>query len=90
MDEETINVQELAQALIRLHLSHTIAASDVFADAKKFREPQWKVGDVVVDANDVPWRRVTGQMWHRFGYHSTFPHTRPDRPLTRIAKETNA
>lgn len=84
--EMTVTQSELKAALYRLNYSSEIHV--LFADIKAHREPTWKQGDVVVDANRVLWRRTLTGQWQRVGTGGLYGDSALARPLKRMVAES--
>lgn len=92
MNEDTFTEAEIEEALSRL-VFHALHASDITDVIKAHREPKWRAGDVVKDANGVVWLRAYNSArdrvgWERPGTNGFFNHNAPMRPLKRMVEES--
>jgi|ERR1700691_559584 len=85
-EHAVITREELDAALRRLNYG-SVHASVLFEDIKVHREPTWKRGDVVKDADNVFWRRITEEHWTAFGNSGLYSHDHPLRPLKLVFTE---
>lgn len=92
-DATTLTVGEL-RAAVKAELpeqfdeldqdSADVIATDIIRAVMNSREPEWHIGDVVRDHNDVIWMRYTTSQWVRMAKPGVFSHLKPARPLTLI------
>lgn len=99
-DDTTVTLGELKDAAGRIvstgvHYRH---GTDAIADGTEanslavnlvrnvlqHREPHWHIGDVVISADNIYYKRVSGGMWDRFGETTSYGHHIPKRPLALL------
>lgn len=92
-DEDTFTEAEIEEAVRRLRYG-VLNSREIIADIKAHREPEWREGDVVKDANGVVWLRAYNSArdrvggWERPGTNGFFNHNAPMRPLKRMVEES--
>lgn len=80
-EEFTFTETELREAYKRI--GHTLTHTSKIIDTiKAFREPDYPVGTVVLDADGNWWKRHNHQQWVPFGDYILRDHDVPKRPLT--------
>lgn len=86
-EEQTFTLQELADALDRLGWRYT-SATKLMDNIIAHREPEWEEGAVVMDADQLWWKRITSpatgdRAWQGFGSPGVYGYHFPKRPLKR-------